>query len=382
MKAIFKYHLLVVITLAGFLYTAGCNKTEEEAPEQALLEATLDGSPNFKWNSQGRFLTINTTADWTVTFSYPEGAAEWCTVTPAAGAGYKNVWIATTANNTDVVREATVTVTAAAENISIDIFQYTTDEEALPIILENRPELPEIEDTEWLLHYKAGEYTLEYSITEKHSKWVAWQLYSSHMGSASRSRNFTWDPNIPAQYSPVYGRTDDENDFNGTPDYDRGHLCPSADRTQSAAMNQQTFMYSNMSPQIPAFNQGIWGNLETKVRSWVGMDTLYICAGGTILKDSDIQARTTPSHMAVPRYYFKVILRKKAGAGAGADAYDAIGFWFENRSYNSKTEPLSKAHVKTVDDIEKLTGINFFYQLPEDIQDSVEKDFKPGAWGL
>jgi endonuclease G len=142
-------------------------------------------------------------------------------------------------------------------------------------------------------------------------------------------------------------------------------------------MNAQTFMYSNMSPQLGAFNGGIWGTLETKVRGWAGgSDTLYICAGGTILKESDIISYTSPSSMAIPKYYFKVILRKKAASGA----YDAIGFWFEHKSYVG--EALSSKHVKTIDDIENLTGIDFFYLLPADVQTQVEAAFNPSAWGL
>jgi endonuclease G len=369
MKAILKYRLLIVAVLAGFLCTAGCSKAGEEAPTQALLEAALDGSPNFKWDSQGRFLTITTTDEWTVSFSYPEGAPSgWCTVSPSSGAGNKNVWIATASNNTTVVREATITIATATENVSIGIIQYSTDGGVLPVTLTNRPELPKIEDQEWLLYYDAGDYTIEYSTAKKHSKWVAWQLYKSHMGSSGRTDAWQFDPRIPDEYTPT------RQDFSG---YDRGHLCPSADRTQSRAMNAQTFMYSNMSPQVGAgFNQGIWARLEEKVRTWAaGLDTLYICAGGTILKESDIMSYTSPSSMAVPKYYFKVILRKKASG-----TYDAIGFWFENKRYSS--EAISSTHVKTIDEIERLTGIDFFYQLPEEEQDRVEAVFAPAAWGI
>jgi endonuclease G len=187
------------------------------------------------------------------------------------------------------------------------------------------------------------------------------------MGSSGRTDYWQFDPRIPEQYAPVRA------DFSG---YDRGHLCPSADRTQSTAMNRQTFMYSNMSPQVSAFNQGIWGMLETKVRGWVnGLDTLYICAGGTIRHDGEVIEYTTPSQMPVPMYYFKVILRKKAATGT----YDAIGFWFEHRQ---DMENLSSAHVKTVDQIEALTGFDFFYYLQEDVQTQVEAEFNPSVWGL
>jgi endonuclease G len=373
MKAIFKYHLLIVATLAGVLYTAGCSKAGEEAPEQAPLWATLDGTPNFKWNSQGRFLTINATADWTVTFSYPEGAPSgWCTASPSSGAGKKNVWIGITTNNTADVREATVVVTTATGNVSIDIIQYSTDD-APPATLKNRLELPKIEDTEWLFEYAVGDFVIEWSPTKKHSKWVAWPLHHGHLGSSGRTDAWQWDARIPKEYCPL------REDFTSTIYNNRGHLCPSADRTQSREVNAQTFMYSNMSPQMGDFNGGIWGTLENKVRTWAGgLDTLYICAGGTIRNDNETITYTTPSQMPVPKYYFKVILRKKAGTGA----YDAIGFWFEHRKYDSKTEPLSSAQVKTIDQIEALTGFDFFYNLQADIQTQVEASFNPSAWGL
>jgi endonuclease G len=371
MKTIFKYRLLVVVTLTGCLYMSGCGKNEEQ-PQGQAPEVTLYGSSNFKWNSQGRFLTITTTDAWTVSFSYPESApAGWCSVSPSSGTGNRNVWIATAANNGNEARNATVVVATAAGSASIDIVQYGIND-ALPTTLKNRWELPKIEDPEWLLNYEAGDFTLEYSTAKKHPKWVAWPLYKSHMGSSGRTDYWQFDPRIPEEYRPV--RNGEQNDFSG---YDRGHLCPSADRTQSVAMNRQTFMYSNMSPQISAFNQGIWATLETKVRGWVnGSDTLYICAGGTIGKAGDIMGYTSPSSMAVPKYYFKVVLRKKAATGA----YDAIGFWFENKDYGNET--LSSKHVKTIDDIEALTGVDFFYLLPVEVQTQVEAAFNPAAWGL
>ena len=377
MRAIFKYHLLVVVTLAGCLYISGCNKNKEQPEpnpaQEQTLKATLYGSSNFKWNSQGRFLTITTAEAWTVGFSYPENApAGWCSVSLSAGTGSKNVWIATATNKNDEARNATVIVATATGNVSIYIVQYGVNA-ALPITLSNHLELPKIEDPEWLLDYEAGDFMIEYATAKKHPKWVAWPLYRAHIGSSGRNEAWQFDPRIPEEYRP-HRNGGDDNDFRG---YDRGHLCPSADRTASVEMNRQTFMYSNMSPQIGAFNQKIWATLEEKVRGWAGgLDTLYICAGGTILKESDIMAYTSPSKMAVPKYYFKVILRKKAATGA----YDAIGFWFEHKDYG--TEKLSSKHVKTIDEIETLTGIDFFYQLPADEQNRVEAAFTLSSWGI
>ena len=378
----FKYHLLAAaVALFGCLCAYGCGKSGEEqgdsSPAQAL-EVALYGSSSFKWSSQGRFLTITTAEAWTVSVSYPEGAPTgWCSVSPSSGTGSKNVWIATAVNNSSEARSATVVVAAATASDSVGVTQYSKND-ALPLTLKNRLELPKADDPEWLLSYEAGDFTVAYATAKKHPKWVAWPLYRAHIGSSGRTNYWQFDPRIPEEYRPLASTQAvpvQGGDFSG---YDRGHLCPSADRTASVEMNRQTFMYSNMSPQVGAFNQGIWNKLEEKVRSWAnGLDTLYICAGGTILKEADIMGYTNPSKMAVPKYYFKVILRKKAATGA----YDAIGFWFENKGYGS--EALSPKHAKTIDEIETLTGLDFFYLLPAAEQDRVEAAAAiPAAWGM
>jgi endonuclease G len=373
MNTLYKYALLLAALAVFAVAPAGCGDTDTPAPDPAetpaLTVALSGGSPNFAWDAQGRFLTITTAAPWTVDFTYPSGTAPWCSVSTPAGAGSKNLWITVATNSAPEARAATLTVTTAATRAELGLIQYGVND-ALPTELVNRLELPKPDDPEWLLRYDAGDFTIEYSTARKHPKWVAWPLYKSHMGSSGRTDAWQWDPRIPAEYSPV------QQDF-GSNGYDRGHLCPSADRTQSTAMNRQTFMYSNMSPQAPGLNQKIWAKLEDKERDWAGgLDTLYICAGGTIATDSDIMGYTTPSAMAVPKYYFKVILRKKVPSGA----LDAIGFWFENRDYG--TEELSSRHVKTIDEIEALTGLDFFYRLPAAEQARVEADFNPAAFGL
>lgn len=358
------WRLLLFFLFAGLFFTA-CDP-DDDTP--VTVEAVFNnGSPNFKWDSDGKFLIITSNGDWDIAVSFPSGKPSgWCTATTSSGNGNKNVWIATAYNTSDSSRHATLTVASGGQKVDIALMQYGKGD--VPPETRTRMELPKIEDVEWYLEYTDGKFALEYAPAKKHSKWVAWPLYKSCMGSSGRTDAWQWDPRIPEQYWSV------QADF-GKNGYDRGHLCPSADRTQSTRMNAQTFMYSNMSPQIPSFNQGIWADLETKERNWAnGADTLYICAGGTVLKESDIDRYTSPSSMAVPKYYFKVILRKKTSTGA----YDAIGFWFENRSYSTSLS----AQVKTIDQIEALTGIDFFYNLPEPVQSQVESLFNPSAWGF
>ena len=349
---------------------AGCSK-EDEAPQPELVVEFNKGSSVFLWDAQGKFLRINTpeNAPWTLTISYPAGQPQnWCHAMFYEGTGDKNVYITVDKNDDTDEREAIITVLLATtgEKIEMPVKQYSQSPATKAL------ELPRIVDIEWFLHYANGDFSLEYSPNHKHSKWVAWKLHRGHLGSSDRTDAWQWDPRIPVGYRPT------QQDF-GANGYDRGHLCPSADRTFSREMNAETFMYSNMTPQNPNLNQQIWASLETRERGWVsnGFDTLYICAGGTILKTADISGYTTPSRMPVPKYNFKVILRKKAANGE----YDAIGFWFENRSYSPRTQ-VGVTEVRTVRQIEELTGIDFFYNLPQAIQDEVENQFRPQDWGI
>ena len=357
------YRLFIVTILCGWLVVS-CTKADKLDP--IVNGIVFHGSSVLKWDSDGKFLIIKSGGSWEISFSYPTGGDQnWCSAGSISGNGNKDVWITTTANNSLDSREVKVIVQTDKGRVELVLIQYGKSGSSTD--LAKRFELPEIKNYEWFLEYDNGEFALEYDINKKHSKWVAWRLYKGHLGSG-RTDAWQFDPRIPTQYSPV------RDDFRG---YDRGHLCPSADRNKNTIMNAETFMYSNMSPQVGAgFNQGIWATLEIKIRGWVGGgDTLYVCTGGTILKDSDIEKYTSPSRMAVPKYYFKVVLRKKIDT----ENYDAIGFWFENRVY---TESLSVTHAKTVDQIETLTGLDFFYYLPREIQDRVESGFNPSAWGL
>jgi len=355
-------YLLAIILICS-LFSGSCEKGND-ASSGGIEIAFSNDLPTFNWNSDGKFLVISTTESWTLSITDSLGVTpNWCSVSTEnlSGVGNKNVWITTTYNTSANNRHAIITVAGNKEKATITITQYGT---AIP----RRMELPKIVDVEWFFEYTDGKFALEYAPSKKHSKWVAWPLYRDCMGSSGRTDYWQWDSRIPSQFSPI------RSDFSG---YDRGHLCPSADRTYSVTMNRQTFMYSNMSPQISAFNGGIWAELENRTRNWAsGTDTLYICAGGTVLQESQIMTYTGAGNLAVPQYYFKVILRKKASTGE----YDAIGFWFEHRSYAGTR--LSSAQVKTVKQIEELTGIDFFYNLPEPTQSQVESAFNPSAWGI
>ena len=384
-----------VMLLGVFFIALACGGEKDTAMQ---TEVSLNNGETLEWDGNSKFLVIQTEDQWNVTLSYVSGQTAWCTLSVSSGVGSKNIVLITTENNSENERSVTITVSTKTDSKTLTLTQKAKpkgygggdgEEEEIPKI-EKRLELPKIDEPRWYREYY-GEISLEYSIAQKHAKWVAWPLHAGYLGSG---RNDSWKfDNTLNPYNPVYGRTGEPNDYRdqidltnplGIVSYNRGHLCPSGDRNATPQYSAATFYYSNMSPQIGDFNGGIWGRLETTVRKWAenAGDTLYICAGGSILKTEHIALHTVPSSMAVPKYYFKVILRKR-----GQSTYDAIGFWFEHKKYldnNGKTVNTVIDNIdlvmKSVDEIEALTGIDFFYNLPEDIQNTVEAMKNKSDW--
>ncbi|MCL2097309.1 MAG: DNA/RNA non-specific endonuclease [Bacteroidales bacterium] len=362
---------------ASLLFTVSCGKEPEASKPEVTIEFN-GSSSDFDWNKLSGLLRVNAPENesWTLNITYlneEEEYNDWCRLSASSGTGNRSISVNLDYNLSKEDRSASITVTLESTSLtaSLPLRQYGQswgDDDTPDVPADfTALELPMVVDAAWVLYYSKGEFTLEYSPTKKHSKWVAWKLHRGHLGTSGRTDAWQFDSRIPAQYRPT------RNDFSG---YDRGHIVPSADRTLSREMNAETFMYSNMTPQNANLNQQTWATIETRERNWVsGYDTLYICAGGTILNESDISHYTSISQMAVPKYNFKVILRKKASTGA----YDAIGFWFENRYYGRQA---NVSDVQTVRYIEEKTGIDFFYNLPQSVQDEVENQFRPQDWGF
>ena len=224
-------------------------------------------------------------------------------------------------------------------------------------------------------------FCIEWDIAKKAQRWTAFRMVSSDLFVRDKTNNWrggrseAWAEDYEVQ--EVY-RTN-QNFFSGT-GYTRGHMIASADRQSSYESNAQTFLYTNMQPQLYSFNGGIWATLEMKVRSWVKntSDTLYVCRGGTIDKSKDI-LETTRTGLIVPKYFFMAILCKnKSTVNSG---YKAIGFWMEHRSFYDDEKNVAP-YIVSIDQLEGLTGIDFFCNLPDHIENEVEKAVVRNAWGF
>ncbi|MDO4707493.1 MAG: DNA/RNA non-specific endonuclease [Porphyromonadaceae bacterium] len=214
--------------------------------------------------------------------------------------------------------------------------------------------------------HKSGDrvnYSLEYDTERRHARWVAFTLDNDNSSSrVRRSDAWSWDPKLPKRYST-------ENWFRGS-GYSRGHLVASEDRAYSQEANEQTFYYSNISPQLQEHNGGIWVKLERKIQAWGRdaslRDILYVTKGGTIREDQ-IETQRIRGKMVIPRYYWAALLLEKNGV------YHSIAFLTEHRAY-SKDEGKLRDLALSVDALEEFTGLDFFHNLPDDIERSVEAE--------
>ena len=203
-----------------------------------------------------------------------------------------------------------------------------------------------------------------------------WQQGETFNGYGGSGDPFQPDPvlpdNIRARYSDYSIRG-----------YQRGHLLGSADRLNSKEANGQTFYLSNIHPQMSGFNdQGIWLNLESFIRDNYDRsdfrDTLYVVKGGTI-SEGKYKMLGSGRQVACPDYYYMAILAYAKRHEKSNGGYFAIAFWMEHKM---NSEAVSSKYAINIDELENRTGIDFFCNLPDDIEAAVESRFYKEDWRL
>jgi endonuclease G len=213
-------------------------------------------------------------------------------------------------------------------------------------------------------------YALSYNESKGIANWVSWHVHSDDIGSVPRQDDFRANPRIPSGwYSP------NELSYSGS-GFDRGHMCPSSDRTATYAANSSTFLMTNMIPQAPVNNQVVWANLESYCRSLVDQGSeLYIIAGGSGsggVGNNGSASTIDNGNITVPAYVWKTILV----IPTGTDDLDRIGERTRIISVlipndNSVSNNWRNYRV-SVDELETLTGFDFFSRVPQNIQDVIE----------
>lgn len=204
-------------------------------------------------------------------------------------------------------------------------------------------------------------FILSYNEPFEQAEWVAYVLKKNHLTYDDRKRPyFIEDPKVKTKSA-------DWRNYKGS-GYDRGHLCPAGDRRFSEQAYNETFYTSNISPQDRDFNAGVWNRLEMQVRSWAKRyDELFVITGGVLENSLD---EIGEEDVDVPEYYYKIVSR-----GRG-DNIKVVGFLMKNEESSLSIEsflvPLNK--------IEKMTGIDFFHELPDGLEEKLEVSVESKDW--
>ena len=206
------------------------------------------------------------------------------------------------------------------------------------------------------------QYSLSYSRDNGGPNWVSWHLDSSWLGSTPRQDDFRADTTLPTGWYRVQA-----TDYSGS-GFDRGHMCPSADRTVSVSANSATFLMTNMIPQLPANNQGVWANLESYSRTLVSQgNELYIISGG-----HGLQFFIANGHVAVPAQTWKVIIVLPVGSNDVSRVTTSTRTIAVVMPNSGSIGSDWRAYRVSVDQVEALTGYDFFSNVSSGIQAVIE----------
>lgn len=282
------------------------------------------------------------------------------------------------------------------------VVTFAGGREFILTVVQVRSEVPAPYDKEWaeLPDYRANDdwiyvthfaplsgsktarnFTICYDKQKRVANWVAYPLCPAYMeGTYNRTNAWGYDPDVPdADQADLAGRS-----YKGG--YIRGHQCMSNHRyvSYSTELNAQTFYSTNIMPQNSDFNGGSWLQMEGTATAKSCADTLYIVTG-----TYGVQGYATDQHgtrIAAPEYCWKVLLRtrkgdtgKRVGEITDASQLMAIGFWAEN---SSSSKAWSSSYLKSVAEIEELTGYTFFPMLDPSVAGQVKAQKNPSQWGL
>ncbi len=204
-------------------------------------------------------------------------------------------------------------------------------------------------------------YTLSYNETHEQANWVHYKLNPNFLsGNTKRHDRFRSDPLISTKSAHPY-------DYKGS-GYDRGHLAPAGDMKYNTISMEESFFMSNIAPQSPTFNRGGWKKLESLVRDWGKNFEIYVTTAGVL--GSNIIGKIGKNKITIPSMFYKTVY--------SPDQEIMIGFLMPNTRISNDL----KYYVVTIDKIESLTGIDFFSQLPDDMENKLESKLSVSSWNF
>ena len=221
--------------------------------------------------------------------------------------------------------------------------------------------LPQIIDTISSTILNRSSYTVSYNPTTRLPNWVMWQLTAEHTdGPLKRLNNFHEDEDCPLPRATL-------QDYRGS-GWSRGHMCPAGDNKWDDKAMYDSFSLVNVCPQNSKLNSGLWNSIEMDCRKWARKyGEVYIVCGPVLMKRE--HETIGDNKVVVPEAFFKVVLCMKGNP-------KAFGFIVRNTEGNKKKD----LFYNSVDDVERITGYDFFPALPDDIEDAVEATARIEDW--
>ena len=400
--------MLLVTMSAMLVLFAGCGDKDDGGDKESLAtlvaETVSSSTTTNKISTQGP-----SGITFEATIVSQGGDAEWCSfdlnkqVSSAGGNVGDPAYLYLDKNNSDDDRTARIDVTYTnGYSTSLTLTQRAAGFIDYDRSWGEQPEYRSDDAYIYKTYYatfvskqffpggKLRNYSVCYDVDRHISHWVAYPIFKKVYETPvlSRVNDFNYDPNdqlpvIPTRDQQYIGTGGNGRGY-GAWGYDRGHMLPQASRYNNYEPNRMTYYGTNMMPQNSTLNQNIWASLEGKVRGWGGLqtyDTLYVVTGAAFKSTKTIDNANGP--IAVPSHCWKVLLRQRGNQNRQisqfkADELKAIGLVFTNDDAGAATS--IESAVRSVKEIEELTGFKFFRNLDPAVADAVKSQKNLADW--
>lgn len=400
--------MLLVTMSAMLVLFAGCGDKDDGGDKESLAtlvaETVSSSTTTNKISTQGP-----SGITFEATIVSQGGDAEWCSfdlnkqVSSAGGNVGDPAYLYLNKNNSDDDRTARIDVTYTnGYSTSLTLTQRAAGFIDYDRSWGEQPEYRSDDAYIYKTYYatfvsnqffpggKLRNYSVCYDVDRHISHWVAYPIFKKVYETPvlSRVNDFNYDPNdqlpvIPTRDQQYIGTGGNGRGY-GARGYDRGHMLPQASRYNNYEPNRMTYYGTNMMPQNSTLNQNIWASLEGKVRGWGGLqtyDTLYVVTGAAFKSTKTIDNANGP--IAVPSHCWKVLLCQRGNQNRQisqfkADELKAIGFVFTNDDAGAATS--IESAVRSVKEIEELTGFKFFRNLDPAVADAVKSQKNLADW--